>query len=271
MIIDFHTHIFPEKIAASTIEVLKANTLKVGGRESEAYTDATADGLIKSMDKHGVDYSVVMPIATTVRQSKSINQFAAVINSMDRLFSFGSLHPMQVDWESVVYDIKEKGLSGIKLHPEYQKFYINSPESIRLLKLCERLGLLVTIHAGSDIGMDPPVHCMPEMLRQVLDYEIEGSNIIAAHMGGWREWDGVMEYLAKTPIFMDTAYITLDMEKKQFEDIVRAHGADKILFATDSPWETPGMTVEYINSTSLSNEEKEKIFSGNAKKLLKIV
>lgn len=271
MLIDFHTHIFPEKIAEKTIEILKANTMRVEGRETPAHTDATERGLLKSMDEYGVDYSVVMPIATNTRQSKSINEFAVKINSSKRLFSFGSVHPMQEDWESVVYDIKEKGLLGIKLHPEYQQFYINSPECIRVLKLCEKLNLMVTLHTGRDIGMDPPVHCMPEMLRSLLDYEIDGSNIIAAHMGGWREWDGVMEYLAGTNIYMDTAYVSLDMKKTQFEELVRAHGADKILFATDSPWETPGMTAEFINSTALNDDEKTKIFCENAKKILKIV
>ncbi|MDO5398029.1 MAG: amidohydrolase family protein [bacterium] len=270
MLIDFHTHTFPEKIAARTIEILLSNIVKMGMAEAVAYNDATVPGLIKSMDEYGVDYSVVMPIATTTRQSVTINNVAAETNSMDRLFSFGSLHPLQEDWESTLYDIKEKGLLGIKLHPEYQQFFIDSKESVRVLRLCEKLGLLVTLHTGQDVGMAKPVHCMPAALRRVLDYEVEGSNIIAAHMGGWREWDGVEKYLSGTPIMLDTAYVSKDLPKAQFERIVREHGADKILYATDSPWERPDMTLEYINSTSLTESEKKMIFSENAKKLLKI-
>lgn len=270
MLIDFHTHTFPDKIAARTIEILLANVEKMRMAEATAYNDATVSGLLNSMNEYGVDYSVVMPIATTPRQSETINRVAAETNAMDRLFSFGSVHPLQEDWERTVYDIKEKGLPGIKLHPEYQQMFIDSKESIRILKLCEKLGLLVTLHTGQDIGIAPPVHCMPEALRRVLDYEVEGSNIIAAHMGGWREWDGVEKYLVGTPIMLDTAYVSGDLPKEQFERIVKTHGADKILYATDSPWERPDMTVEYINSTSLSEVEKSMIFSENAKKLLKI-
>ena len=132
------------------------------------------------------------------------------------------------------------------------------------------MGLLVTLHTGRDIGMEPPIHCMPESLRKVMDWEVSGKNIIAAHMGGWREWDGVEKWLVGTPVNMDTAYVSLDMDKAQFERIVRTHGADKVLFATDSPWESPEMTVKYINSTGLNEGEKSKIFAENAKKLLKI-
>lgn len=270
MLIDFHTHTFPDKIAAKTVEILLSNIERMNMAEAVAYSDATVSGLIRSMDEYGVDYSVVMPIATTTRQSSTINRVAAETNRADRLFSFGSLHPLQDDWESTLYDIKEKGLLGIKLHPEYQQVFIDSKESVRILKLCEKLGLLVTLHAGQDVGMAPPVHCMPEALRHVLDYEVEGSNIIAAHMGGWREWDGVEKYLAGTPVKLDTAYVSKDLPIKQFERIVRAHGAEKILFATDSPWERPDMTVRYINSASLTEAEKKMIFSENAKKLLKI-
>ncbi len=272
MLIDFHTHTFPEKIAARTLEILKKNIEEqMNSDRATAYTDATVSGLLASMDRHGVDYSVVMPIATNTHQSATINRVAAETNSTERLFSFGSLHPMQEDWESVLYDIKEKGLPGIKLHPEYQEVYIDSPESIRVLKLCEKLGLLVTLHTGQDVGKKPPTHCMPEALRRVLDYEVEGSNIIAAHMGGWREWDGVEKYLVGTPIMMDTAYVSLDIGVERFERIVRAHGADKILYASDSPWESQDMARDFINATSLDFSDKERIFSGNAKKLLKIV
>ncbi len=271
MLIDFHTHTFPEKIAARTIEVLQSNTMRVEKKYTPNYTDATVSGLLASMDTHGVDISVILPIATAPKQTTTINTVAAQTNEHERLFSFGSLHPMQEDWEAVLYGIAEKGLKGIKLHPEYQQFYIDSPESVRVLKLCEKLGLLVTLHAGRDVGIEPPVHCMPEMLRRVMDYEVKGDNIIAAHMGGWRVWDEVEKWLVGTPVNFDTAYVSLDMDKEQFVRIVNTHGADKILFATDSPWESPEMTLKFINESGLNEMQKSLIFVENAKKLLKIV
>lgn len=270
MLIDFHTHIFPDKIAERTLQILSDNTCEVEGVRVLPNTDGTLEGIKKSMNEHGVDISLVLPIATNTHQSQSINKFASQINGHEQIiYSFGSLHPMQEDCEETLESIKELGLRGIKLHPEYQQFYINSPESIRILKKCEELGLYVYLHAGCDIGIRPPVHCSPEQLRDALNH-VSGKNIIAAHMGGWRMWDDVEKYLVGTEIMLDTAYTVFDIDKEQLIRIIRTHGSEKILFGTDSPWEKPSDTFGYINSLPLSQEEKDNIFFANAKRLLNI-
>ena len=269
MIIDFHTHIFPDRIAERAVAVLEKNLEKIQGISAHALIPATLDGLRESMGLNHIDMSVVVPIATSVTQSASINSFAASINAADGIISFGSLHPMQEDWEETLYDIKEKGLPGIKLHPEYQQFFIDSPESVRILKKCEELGLLVTLHAGKDPGVRPPVHCTPDRLRSVLDI-VSGENIIAAHLGGWMMWDDVEKYLVGTPINLDTSYVRADIPREQFLRIVQNHGCEKILFATDSPWESQGEAVRYLSELGIGEEDLNKIFSENAKKLLKL-
>ena len=269
MIIDFHTHIFPDKIAAHAVRVLEENLEKIQGTPHHAAIPATIDGLRGSMRSNHIDMSVVLPIATSVSQSTSINRFAESINGTDGIISFGSLHPMQEDWEETLYDIKEKGLPGIKLHPEYQHFYIDSPQAVRILKKCEELGLLVTLHTGNDAGAPPPYHCMPDRLRRVLDI-VSGENIIAAHLGGWAAWDDVEKYLVGTPIYFDTAYTIADIPREQLLRIFENHGYDKILFATDSPWEAQGDTVKYLSGLGIGEENLNKIFSENAKKLLKL-
>lgn len=268
MIIDFHTHIFPDKIAERTVEILEGN-IKKRGEQGGAVIGATVSALLKSMEDNNIDYSVVMPIATTLTQSSTINNFAQTVNNTDRLFSFGSLHPMQENWEEVLYDIKEKGLPGIKLHPEYQGFYIDSKEAIRVLKKCEELELLTMLHAGNDIGIDPPVHCMPERLSHVLDY-VKGDKIIAAHLGGWRAWDDVERYLVNTPVYLDTAYTVDFISAEQLTGIIKNHGSEKILYASDSPWEKQRRAFETLETLDITDEEKDNIFYKNAKKLLKI-
>lgn len=269
MIIDFHTHIFPDKIADRVIATLESGIHNRYKDNVKAVICGTLDALRQSMAENGIDYSVVMPIATTLTQSGSINKFAKIVNETDGLFSFGSLHPMQEDWESVLYDIKEKGLLGIKLHPEYQQFYIDSPESLRLLRKCEELDLTVVLHAGKDHGVEPPVHCMPDRLKHALEY-VKGDNIIAAHLGGWDSWDEVEKYLVGTPVYFDTAYTVDFIDREQFLRIVKNHGSKKILYGTDSPWEVQSHAAQYINSLPLTDEEKADIFYKNAQKLLKM-
>ena len=115
MLIDIHTHVFPNKIAPKTVQVLEAGFLRVQEKPYYAHTDGTVQGLRKSMEEFHVDKCVVLPIATTVTQSGSINQFAESIDS-DDVRSFGSVHPMQSDFDAVLSELAEKGIKGIKLH-----------------------------------------------------------------------------------------------------------------------------------------------------------
>lgn len=269
MIIDFHTHIFPDKIAGRTIDILEQNIEQVEGCIHKAFIPATHEALLGSMQKQEVDYSVVLPIATTPTQSPSINRFAAQINGKDHLFSFGSIHPLQPDWEAALEEVKEYGLPGIKLHPEYQQVFVDSPEYIHIFKKAEELGLLVVLHAGLDIGVKPPSHGLPVHLSHVLQ-EVSGEGIIAAHMGGYRAWDEVERYLVGTPIRFDTSFSLSEIPKEQALRLIRSHGAEKILFGTDSPWEKPSDTLSYLNALELTPAEMDLILSGNAKKLLKI-
>ena len=269
MVIDFHTHAFPDKIASRTIEALLSNVQRVEGITATAYTNGTLDSLRASMAHKGVDVSVVLPIATTIRQSTSINNFAKENTEKDGIISFGSVHPMQEDWEQVLEQIKAMNLLGIKLHPEYQQFYVDSPESIRILQKCEELGLLVVFHSGKDIGIEPPVHCTPKRLKNTLKY-VSGKGIIAAHMGGWRMWDEVEEHLVGTDIMFDTAFSLFEMEDEQIMRIIKNHSSKKIVFGTDSPWEDAKDTITKIKSLPITEEEKDDIFFKNAIKLLKL-
>ena len=271
MLIDFHTHVFPDKIAGRTLEILENNIIKIQHREYPPVSDGTLSGRVESMEKYDVTASVVMPIATTVKQSASINKFAAKINNTEingrKIYSFGSLHPMQENWEETLEEIAGLGLRGIKLHPEYQETFIDSPESVRLLKKAEELGLKVMIHAGADIGMPPPVHCSPQALAGLLD-KIGGDNIIAAHMGGWRLWEDVYKYLKGSPIMFDACYVGGFIDPDLFVKLVEEHGSDKILFGTDMPWQSAGATREFIDGFGFDNETLDNIYYKNALRLL---
>ncbi len=273
MLIDFHTHIFPDRIAERTIATLQKGVAIVAGRPEEegigmmpACSDGMLTGLRELMKVSCIDKCVVLPIATKEEQTENINNFAKEIDSED-VISLGSLYPYQKDWEQVMEHIAEIGLKGIKLHPEYQQFYINEKESIQILKKAEELGLLVVLHTGDDIGVAGPVHCTPKQLRETLDY-VDGSRIIAAHLGGYDMWDDVEEYLVGTNIILDTAYLTRDINQEQYKRIIRNHGANKVVFGSDTPWENPQDTLALIKSLGLTDEEVDLITYKNAVKLL---
>jgi len=272
MLIDFHAHVFSDKIAGRAIEVLQKQMKEAGlakNLEKIDYAvcyDGTENGLREFGKANGVDLFVTLPIATKEKQTDTINRFARSITG-GNILSFGSIYPGQHNWESILDELSADGIKGIKLHPEFQNFEIDSRKSVELLKKAEQLGLIVVIHAGEDEGYVTPVKCTPKKLYNVLQ-EVRGANIVAAHMGGSMMWDDVEKYLVGTPLYFDTAFVSHVLDKTQCLRIIRNHGVDKILFGSDIPWESPTETVEYLNSIGLTTEELDSIYYKNALRLL---
>lgn len=264
-VIDFHTHIFPDAIAARSIAALEGNA------GIKAATAGTLQGLLDSMERSGVDLSVILPVVTKPSQFDRINSFAAEVNAKygDRVLSFGGIHPDCEDYKQKLDTIKELGLPGIKLHPDYQGVMIDDVRYMNIIEYADSLGLIIMTHAGVDIGLPEPVHCPPDRARRVLD-AIKPKKMVLAHYGGWRQWDAVEEYLAGENVYLDASF-TLDyIEQEQFLRILDKHDKDRILFATDSPWGCAERDLQTLEALPLSREVREAILWKNAAKLLEI-
>ncbi len=264
MYIDFHTHAYADKIAERTIQALK-QTAKM-----PCITDGTTLGLISALDKNGVDKAVFLPIATKPTQHEVVNSWAKSIES-DRLIPFGSVHPFGEDAIEYLYKIKESGLKGIKLHPDYQGFEFDDERIYPLYKKCAQLGLVLIIHAGFDPISPKKVHATPQMIAKVME-NIPDLTLVAAHLGGMNMWNDVYETLAGKfeNLYLDTAFVSNFIEPELFEKIIKTHGAQKILLASDTPWENTQDEIKAIEKMSLSDKEKALIFSENASRILKL-
>jgi len=265
MIIDFHTHIFPDKIAPKTIPFLEQRSGIM------AATDGTLNGLLHSMEQSGVNLSVIMPVVTKPSQYESVNAFAKNVNEtfQGKVLSFGGIHPDCENYREKLKKIKSLGLPGIKLHPDYQGVMIDDVRYMRIIDYANELGLVIMTHAGIDIGLPEPVHCPPDKMRRVID-EIHPERLIVAHLGGWKQWEMVYEYLAGEKIWFDTAFSLEYISKELFMKLWEKHDHDKFLFATDSPWGNVGKNIDQFHMLPLTREEKEAVFYGNAKKLLRL-
>ncbi len=263
MVIDFHTHVFPDQMAGKAIGDLEVRS---GVRAS---FDGTRDGLLRSMDEAGVDLSVIQPVVTSPRQFSGINRFAAQTNELydGRLLSFGGIHPDSPDYRADLRTLKGWGFCGIKLHPDYQGVFFNDIRYKRIVSYAMELGLVVLVHAGVDIGLPEVVHCTPAMAREVSE-ETEADRLVLAHYGGWKLWEEVEARLVGTSCYLDTAFLDPYLAPEQFLRILRHHGADRVLFATDAPWSCQRGTIEWIRGFGLSNEEENAIFYQNAARLL---
>lgn len=271
MVIDFHTHVFPENMAAGTIAQMAE---KAG---ITAASNGTVTELLASMDASGVDCSVIVPVVTSPRQFASINRFAREINEQygragenaaPRLLSFGGIHPDSEDYRGQLQELKKMGFAGIKLHPDYQGVDFDDIRYQRIVSYASELDMIILVHAGIDVGILHPVRCTPAMAARVLQ-QTQADKLVLAHLGGWKLWDEAEELLVGSKAFLDTAFIHRYIDREQFVRIVKKHGSDRILFATDSPWSDQREAVEWLQQCDLSRKDKDCIFYQNALELLK--
>ena len=263
MVVDFHTHIFPDKIAPRSIAALEERS------GIKAATDGTLNGLLTSMDRNGVDISVILPVVTKPSQFDSVNAFAAQVNEKyaGRLISFGGIHPDCEDYKTQLDTIKALGLPGIKLHPDYQGVMIDDVRYMNIIEYANELGLIIMTHAGVDIGLPEPVHCPHDKMRKVLD-TIKPEKMVLAHLGGWKQWEQVYECLAGENVYFDTAFTFDYIDRDMFMKIFEKHDKDKILFATDSPWSDAARDMEALKAMEIPAEVVEDILWRNARRLL---
>ena len=268
MIIDFHTHAFPDALAAKTIPMLAAKAAV------SPYTDGTVRGLQEAAAQAGVDLSVVLPVVTKPSQFASVNAFAAEVNRLPGLCSFGGIHPDDGDIPAHVAQIASLGLPGIKIHPDYQGVFIDDGRYVQIAREALRHGLYLITHAGVDDGFPETVHCPPERAARFLDLVYDGRepeepHIIFAHGGGNRQFREVLTHLAGRRVYFDLSFIFHYADAETVTQIIRAHGADRILFASDCPWGDPARGIAFVHALPLSGEEKEAILGGNAARMLK--
>lgn len=277
--IDFHTHTFPEKIAAAALSKLQAAS------HSRAFTDGTTSGLVSSMQQAGIIHSVVLPVATNPLKVSSMNDVSLRLTGQDGLIYFGCMHPDAENWHEELGRIAQAGLKGIKIHPVYQHVDIDDIRFLRILERCGELGLMVVMHAGDDIGFPGEIRCTPQMIASALR-QTGPIKLVAAHMGGWRNWEQVAEHLLNTSVYLDTAFSLGDITPLEagyyspeelrmlcaeaFCSLIHTFGSRRILFGTDSPWDDQHKSVQALQSLPLSTQERANIFSLNARQLLEL-
>ncbi len=263
MIIDSHTHVFPDTLAERAIAKLSVNSGLVPS------ADGTVSGLIEGLDDCGIDKAVALNIATKPMQDVKVNDFALDTAKKygDKLIVFGSVHPYSECMESELLRLKENGIKGIKLHPEYQRFEADDKSVFDMYSLISELGLLVTFHAGFDIAYPNSDYASPMRLARVLD-RFPDMRAILAHMGGMLKWDEVDELIAGRDCCLDTAMCAGYIKDDTLMRLIEKHGVEKILFATDTPWNNWADSIAMIERLPLSKEEKEMIYHKNIERII---
>ena len=284
MIIDIHTHAFPDKVAAKAMETLEA---MYGVKAS---SDGTVDALLAEMGESGVDISVVLAVSTASRQVVSINTWVSSLYQLgdvppNPLIGFGTIHPQFEGYRDEIQRMKELGIKGVKFQPSFQEFY---PDDERMFPVYEELikaGLIILFHAGDEIKPVENIYSTPERLARMFDVmqgEINSHNhrvhtedgqrstarIVIAHLGGYRMWDQVEEHLLGRDLYFGTSYVFGHLDSARAARMIRSHGIDRILFGSDFPFSQQQRDIQEILDLDITREEKESILGRNASLLL---
>ena len=259
-VIDIHAHIFPEKIAARAVDSIGSfYQLDISG-------DGTASSLIEADRKAGVTRSLVFSTATVRSQVEPINNFLSTRkNEYSSLIAFGTLHPAQsaIEINETLASFEKLDLKGIKLHPDFQQIEANSDF---VLELAAQAGgrYPILIHAG-DWRYD---FSGPDRIAD-LAIKRPDCTIIAAHFGGWSQWQDALAVLSGLDnLYVDTSSTMAFVSPDQIVSLIRGFGSKHVLFGSDFPMWQPYEELIRLTSLPLTMAELADIVCYNACSLL---
>ncbi len=261
-VIDFHTHAFPDELAVKAIHSLEEEA--AGGYQ--AHGDGTIGALLKSMDRAGIERSVIASIATRPGQAENIIKWSARIQNR-RFIPFASIHPSSRNFPELIARIKKAGLKGIKLQPFYQDFTIDDPAVFPLYEATAAGDLILLFHAGFDLAFPDDLCSRPARILKV-HRAFPKLKIVASHLGGYRAWEEVSETLAGRPVYLETSFSIREAEAALLQKILRKHSPDFFLFGTDYPWLDQKEELDEWKKLKIPDDFKEKILTKNAERLL---
>lgn len=261
MVIDVHTHAFPDHLAPRAMAQLQAETDDI-----QAVLDGTLGDLLRSMDRAGIDASVVASIATRPEQFEPILRWSAAIRS-PRLLPFPSVHPAAPDAPDQVRRLAAEGFRGLKLHPYYQEFTVDEARLDPIYAAAADCGLVLLLHCGFDIAFPRDRVADPARVWNVVQ-RFPGLRLIAAHFGAWSDWEEVERHLLGRPVYFDVSTCFDFMDRAQAERLLKAHPADRLLFGSDSPWVDQQKTIADLRAFGLGAEVEARVLGANAQALL---
>jgi uncharacterized protein len=260
VIIDFHTHAFPDHLAEHAITALEAEC------NVKAKHEGTIASLLRSMDNAGIDTAVICSIATKPSQFEPILKWSKEIIS-GRIILFPSLHPADPDPGEKIKIIYNEGFKGIKLHPYYQKFSIDEEWLFPVYEACMKYNLMLVCHTGFDIAFPRDRIADPEKIENIIT-RFPDLLFISTHLGGWYDWDEVEKHLIGKPHYMEISFSLEELPRDRARELITKHPSHYLLFGTDSPWTDQKKAIELLTSLDLDPETRENIFYRNAARLL---
>ncbi len=259
-VFDAHSHIYPDKIAQKATDAIG------DFYDIKMYSCGSADLLLQSGSQIGTKKYLVCSAATAAHQVSGINDFIkAQCDLHEEFFGFGTMHPDFENIDAEIDRMQKMGLHGIKLHPDFQLFDIDSENAYKIYEAAQGK-MPILFHTG-DNRYD---YSLPSKLAKV-SKDFPKLQSIAAHLGGYRRWEDALDTLVGLDNVMFDCSSSMSMLDKDYaKSIMNKLGLDRIMFGTDFPMWSHKSEAEFLLSLGFEREELEKIFSGNFKRFFNV-
>ena len=279
MIIDFHTHVLPPQVKQKRGQYIDRDpcfALLYAKKEAKI---ATAEELIDSMDRAGIDVSVIVNLGWMTHElCAETNDYIleSIARYPKRLVGFCTVQPQSLD--AAIAEIErcaQNGAKGIgELRPDIQLLDLEDEAIISpLMETIKKHRLILLTHASEPAGHDYPGKGIitPDVLYPFITHYPDVT-IVCAHWGGGLPFYALMPEVKKAlhNVYFDTAASPFLYQPRIYSLASELVGADKVLFGSDFPLLPPTRLLQEIKSAALTEEEKDLILSGNAKRLLKL-
>lgn len=274
MIVDTHTHVFPEHAAARVLAgLIKSGSSQLPGIVPSG--DGTLADLLRQMAAAGIDRAATCPIATKpsqqtylVKALEDLTSGALGEAAREHIIPVGSVHPADPELAKHLAEQQAAGAKAIKVHSYFQEADLDSPEMMNVLKACCDAGLPVIAHTGHDLSFGMTDRASPAMIRRVMA-ALPELQLVCAHCAGLNNPEA-LELLLGQEIYVDVSFQKVAGHQALVERFVREHPAEYILFASDWPWSSPAEDLAWIRGLGLDAMRESALLGGNAQRLLKL-
>ena len=259
-IIDIHTHVYPEPVAQKATDSIQ-DFYEIAG----AGMNGTVSMLRSRGAEAGISRFVILPVSVTPARTRHINDFILQQTAKyDDFIGFGTVHADMDHIGDEAQYIMDKGLRGIKMHPDTQQFAIDDP---RLFNMYEAVSgrIPVILHMG-DHRYD---YSQPARLRHVLDL-FPQLDVIAAHFGGYGMYEEAYKQLKDKNCVFDVSSSMMFMEEGVAERYINLYGAERMAYGTDYPLWDPVTEVQRFMKLKLTDEQFEQIAYKTAERILNL-
>ena len=259
--IDFHTHVYPDAIASKAADNVRQFYNGLGNPA----IDGSVQTLLDRGTAAGVEKFVILPVAVQPTRTRSINDFIiSQVADQPRFFGYGTIHAAMENITGEISYIMEKGLRGLKMHPDYQLFPIDDPRLFPVYDMIEDK-LPIVFHMG-----DPRYdYSHPKRLKKVLEL-FPKLQVIAAHFGGYSMYELAAEELKGKDCVFDVSSSLMFMDEGVAERYINRHGAERFVYGSDFPMWDPVQEMERFMRLKLTDDQKEQIAHITAEEILKI-